>query len=105
MTWAIRSLPIQTGARSGTRSIVAIVPCAFPCRSQIPSVAWLLEVTCQAAKTPPEGAAAGKLPPGTRSRMGVPSALNSQTSVVAFGAGASDTVAVAEAPGDDPIPG
>src|SRR5207302_11312036 len=83
----MRSLPIQTGARSGTLSRVAIVPCEFPCRSQIPKLAWLLEVTCQAANTPPDGAAAGKLPPGTTRRTGALGALISQLSVVGGVAG------------------
>src|ERR1700730_10249016 len=98
-------MPIQTGARSGTPSSVATVPWELPCRSQIPRLAWLLEVTCQAAKTPPDGAAAGKLPPWTSSRIGVPCVLISQMSVVAFGAGGPDTVAVADGLADDPTPG
>src|SRR5207302_10227426 len=96
----MRSLPIQTGARSGTLSRVAIVPCEFPCRSQIPRLAWLLEVTCQAANTPPDGAAAGKLPPGTTRRTGAFGVLISQMSVVA-GAAPPDTVAVAAGLDDD----
>src|SRR2546429_8698845 len=100
----MRSLPIQTGARSGTLSRVAIVPCEFPCRSQIPSFAWLLEVTCQAANTPPDGAAAGKLPPGTTRRTGAFGVLISQMSVVA-GAAAPETVAVAAGAAPGPTAG
>ena len=64
----------------------------------------MLEVTCQAANTPPDGAAAGKLPPGTTRRTGAFGVLMSQMSVVA-GAAAPDTVAVAAGLADDPGPG
>src|SRR5256714_14248813 len=85
-----------------------MVDCSLPCRSQMPSVAWFLGASRQAAKTPPEGAAAGKLPPGATSRMGVAGVLEtliSQMSVVALGAAGAAGVAVAEGPLDAPGPG
>src|SRR5882672_1040107 len=97
----MRSSPIQTGARSGVPLSVASVACGVPCRSQTPSLTWFPGATCQAATRPPEGAAAARLPPGTSMRIGVPNELISQTSLVAFGAGGPDGVAlgVAEADG------
>src|SRR5256885_3544772 len=68
-------------------SRVARVPCKLPCRSQIASLVWPLDVTCHAAKTPPDGAAAGKLPPGTRIRIGVDrksTRLNSSHLVISY---------------------
>src|SRR5207245_6538088 len=99
-TYAIRSSPIQTGARSGTALSVTRVACKFPCRSQTPRLTWFRDATCQAATSPPDGAAAGKLPPGTRMRMGVPSELISQMSLVALGEGGPDAVALAAAAAD-----
>src|SRR5712691_7098745 len=104
-TYAIRSAPIQTGARSGTPSSVAIVTCGAPCRSQTSRFAWFPGTTRQAAKRPPDGAIAGKLPPGMRMRIGVPSELINQTSVVAFSAGEPDGVALVEGLDSKPGPG
>src|SRR2546423_13472951 len=80
--------------------MVTRLACETPWRSQIPRFTWLPAAVCQAATTRPEGAAAGKLPPGTSSRTGVPSELISQTSVVAFGAGGPEGVALADGLGE-----
>src|SRR2546421_7710814 len=85
-----------------------MVDCSLPCRSQMPSVAWFFGASRQAAKTPPEGAAAGKLPPGATSRMGVAGVLEtliSQMSLGALGAAGPAGVAVSEGPPDAPGPG
>src|ERR1700675_651389 len=82
-----------------------MVACRLPCRSQTPRLTRFPDATCQAAISPPDGAAAGQLPPGTRMRIGVPSELNSQTSVVAFGVGGPAGVAEDDGLGDDPGPG
>src|SRR2546421_10981200 len=85
-----------------------MVDCSLPCRSQMPSVAWFFGASRQAAKTPPEGAAAGKLPPGATSRMGVAGVLEtliSQISVVAVGAAGPARGAGAEGAAHAPGPG
>src|SRR2546421_9630319 len=85
-----------------------MVDCSLPCRSQMPSVAWFFGASRQAAKTPPEGAAAGKLPPGATSRMGVAGVLEtliSQMSLVALGAAGPAGGAGAGGALDAPGPG
>ena len=56
----------------------------------------------QTLKSPPVGAAAGKLPPGATIRIGVPIVLINQTSVLAAG---PEPLAVADAVGSDEGPG